>query len=283
MILPNYLIIGASKCATSSLHTLLARHPDVYMAAGEPEFFCRDAIYSRGIDWYAEHCFANAPSVRAIGEGSNRYTMRESHPLAAARIARHLPDAKLVYITRDPIERTYSYWLQKRSQGDPVHPRFDVAIRRNRRELVDSSRYWHQLQPYLTRFEQDQIKVMFFEDFKANPVAFLQHCFSFLGVTSNPDSIDVSIHANPTAGKHVDSPLLYHLRKLPLYRLRQLVPEPWRASVKKRHLRTRTPRSTSISHDARKWLFTQFEDDARALLAYCNKPLCLWNMFTARA
>lgn len=79
---PNYLVIGASKCATSSLCANLGQHPDVFMThPKEPSFFSHDPIYARGWDWYLS-LFEDAGDVSARGEGSTSYTKAFAHPHA---------------------------------------------------------------------------------------------------------------------------------------------------------------------------------------------------------
>src|SRR5881398_2677233 len=103
-MLPNLLVIGASKCGTTSLHHYLGLHPEIGMSrVKELHYFVEEPTES-SLRWYASQ-FPDAP-VR--GESSPSYTQRHRSPLVAARIARVLPDVKLVYIVRDPVERLLS-------------------------------------------------------------------------------------------------------------------------------------------------------------------------------
>ena len=106
---PNFLLIGSQKCGTSTWWEILRRHPQIFMsAAKELDFFSHDYIYDRGWAWY-ETLFSGADGKLAIGEGSTAYTRKARFPETSCRIARHLPDAKLIYIVRNPIARIESY------------------------------------------------------------------------------------------------------------------------------------------------------------------------------
>src|SRR4051812_23135116 len=104
-LLPNLLVIGAAKAGTTSLWHYLDAHPSVFMApAKELHFFDLDENWNRGIPWYAEH-FAGSESSPVVGEATPGYTRYPHRPHAAARAAATVPDARLIYLVRDPIER----------------------------------------------------------------------------------------------------------------------------------------------------------------------------------
>jgi len=86
MTLPNYLVIGAQKSATSSVCDLLAGHPEVFMTdPKEPYFFSHDEVWSKGLGWY-ESLFEGADGCPAVGEGSTTYTQQSMYPNAPARV-----------------------------------------------------------------------------------------------------------------------------------------------------------------------------------------------------
>src|SRR3990172_8281786 len=114
---PNYMVIGAAKCATTTICSLLRRHPDVFMVdCKEPQFFNQDEIFARGFEWY-ESLFDEAGRKKMRGEGSNASSMKEVYPQALPRIAAYAGDLKLIYCVRDPFERIESHWLEKPAHG----------------------------------------------------------------------------------------------------------------------------------------------------------------------
>jgi len=113
--LPTFVIIGAAKCGTTSLAQQLSQHPEVFMAADkEPNFFIEQLTWSKGLDWYRS-LFADAGQAKAVGEASTMYSDFPESAGAAARMAGVIPDAKLVYVVREPIARMkslYSWYVQ---------------------------------------------------------------------------------------------------------------------------------------------------------------------------
>ena len=120
--LPNLLIIGAAKCGTTSLHAYLDQHPDVFMARPGPDsrgekemrFFWRDDWYER-LDWYQEQF---DPRARVRGEATPSYAHYPYLRDVPRRIHSLVPDARFIYIVRDPIERIVAHWVQARADGE---------------------------------------------------------------------------------------------------------------------------------------------------------------------
>ena len=108
--LPDFMLIGAMKSGTTTLHAYLSRHPGLFLCTPkEPGFFSRDERYARGLDWYRE-LFTDAQPEQLCGEASTCYSRWPHFENAAPRIAADVPGAKLLYITRDPVERAYSHY-----------------------------------------------------------------------------------------------------------------------------------------------------------------------------
>ena len=122
MTLPTFLIIGTMKGGTTSLHRYLRQHPDVFMPeqkelnffldeyAGRPIDPPEERNWSRGLTWY-ERQFAGAEDERAVGEASANYTRYPTYPGVAERIAKIVPEMKLIYLMRNPIDRVLSHYL----------------------------------------------------------------------------------------------------------------------------------------------------------------------------
>jgi hypothetical protein len=103
---PDFIIIGAMKCATSTLHEQLARQPGVFMSIPkEPNFFSDDAQWSRGVDWYTG-LFDDAPADALCGESSTHYTKLPTHPDTVDRMRRFLSaGTRFIYVMRHPVDR----------------------------------------------------------------------------------------------------------------------------------------------------------------------------------
>ncbi|WP_160050660.1 sulfotransferase domain-containing protein [Nocardiopsis sp. FR4] len=119
--LPDILICGAQRAGTTSLFKALCRHPAVTGPTLRKGVHFFDTDYDRGLDWYRAH-FPTRAALRARG-GRPRTRVVESspyylfHPLAAERIARDLPDVRVVVVLRDPVERAYSAHAHERARG----------------------------------------------------------------------------------------------------------------------------------------------------------------------
>jgi len=110
---PNFLIIGAQKAATTSVYYGIRQHPDVFLCTPkEIHFFSLEPVFARGWDWYLS-CFAEAGSRRAIGDASTSYSSRLLRPRTALRIKEALPEVRIVYVVRHPLRRIESHWMHQ--------------------------------------------------------------------------------------------------------------------------------------------------------------------------
>jgi len=207
MTFPNFLIIGAQKTATTSLYHYLKQHPKIYMSpVKEPKFFLLERWeYKKSkpiTDIKAYRAlFQGVSDEEAIGEASPQYLYSQTAP---ERIYHYIPEAKLIAILRNPVERAYSSFLHKIRVGQESLT-FDRALREEETRIRNNwEPLWHykqlgfyyaQLKRYFDVFDRGQIRVYLFEDVKADPIGILQDIFRFLKVddTFVPD---ISIRHN---------------------------------------------------------------------------------------
>ena len=177
--MPSFVIIGAAKCGTTTLYEYLLRHPAVMMPQlKEPEFFSRNEVYARGLEWYAS-LFADAGADQLCGEASTTYSRWPHTADAASRLARQLPDVKLIYLMRNPVERAYSHYAHHMRLG--VTCTFEEAIARSN-EYVDCGLYMMQISRYMRFFNREQLLCLFTEDLKDDPAGVLNQLQAFLGL-----------------------------------------------------------------------------------------------------
>lgn len=179
-LLPNLLVIGAMKSGTTSLHHYLSLHPEVFMSEDkEPRFFNVEQNWQRGVPWYSSLFQTNLP-VR--GESTPDYTKYPAIAGVAQRIHSVLPDVRLVYLVREPVERIVSHYIDAYSFGR-VHKPIDQELANFREHhFVNCSRYHLQLEQYLAYFDRDRILVITTDELKQHPNATMRTIFKFLGV-----------------------------------------------------------------------------------------------------
>lgn len=181
---PDFIIIGAMKSATTTLHEQLARQPGVFMSRPkEPNFFSDDEVFARGFDWYAS-LFSKAPAEALRGESSTHYTKLPTHPKTVDRLAEALPGVKLVYVMRHPIDRLLSHYNHERTNGRTTLDLREAVEQIP--ELVDYGRYAMQLEPYLAAFGSQNVLPVFFRRLVRHPQAELERICQFLGYPAWP-------------------------------------------------------------------------------------------------
>lgn len=176
-MLPTFLIAGAAKAGSTTLHHYMGSHPQVFMSPDkEPAFFT--AHWHEGPTWYARH-FDRHAGEPAIGEATVEYMV---HPDAAARIFGLLPQVRLIFILRDPIARAHSHYWHRVKTGHEGRD-LDRVLGGDKSEYpIHYSRYFTHIQRYLALFPREQIQVVVMEDMQRDPVQTLCKLFAFVGV-----------------------------------------------------------------------------------------------------
>lgn len=181
--LPELMLIGAAKCGTTSLHAYLDTHPDIAMAELKELRFFSDPDCGDWLGWYQQQF---TPDAAVVGESSTMYTRSPALPGVAERMAATIPDARLVYMVRDPVERAVSSYLEERFQlfeprtieaafadlDDPYNP------------YVSASRYAEQLDHFLAHYPREQVLVLPLSELESQPDATMERVFTFAGVDS---------------------------------------------------------------------------------------------------
>ncbi len=290
-MLPTFLVIGAMKAGTSSLHRYLGRHRQVFMSTPkELDFFTAERNWSLGRHWYEQH-FERADGAKAVGESSPSYAL---HPLFAGvpeRIATLLPDARLIYVVRHPIERIRSqylatYYLNRPGPGwdtDPIqreHEAIDEAIFARPCYYIDSSRYALQLEQYLEHFSLEQILVLTAEQLRSARAKTLRRAYEFIGVDAEWEDPDGQTEFNQTAGKRVRRPLVRAASRMPGYgTLAALAPQMLKRPLKQRLANHPVDeRRAQISPDAESRLVATLREDIARLRAYMDEDFDGWGL-----
>lgn len=172
---PNYLYIGTSKAGSTWLFQVLSWHPQIYAYPGKNLGFF-STRFEKGWDWYLNN-FKPEPEHLAVGEISHSYLASDKAP---ARIKEALPDIRLLVCLRDPVQRTFSDYLDRLKNGS-MSGTFEEELERDR-GLINRSRYGTQLSRYFDHFGPDRFHIAIFDDLRADPQAFAANIFRFLQV-----------------------------------------------------------------------------------------------------
>ena len=191
--LPDFLVLGTQKGGTTSLQLLLNQHPNVFLAPGkEVHYFSKHWEQSQA--WYASHYKDAAPGQQR-GDITPFYLF---HPQAPQRIHSLLPNARLIVLLRDPVERALSQYfhsarlgfesltLEEALAAEPERLRTDSPLHLQEHSYVSRSRYVEQLDRYEELFSAQQLLVMKSEAMFADPATTWQQIESFLGLPTSP-------------------------------------------------------------------------------------------------
>jgi hypothetical protein len=217
---PNFFIVGAAKAGTTSLYHYLAQHPDVYMSPiKEPNFFATDidheairpqvkdrirllnideflkgsmskgihrAFISKPSDYFALFRFADGK--KAIGEASASYLFSQT---AAQEIYKYNPEAKIIILLRNPVQRMYSHYLMDKRMTVTTLS-FEDAIEEDKKTKVrkwaaaslylELGEYYQQVKRFKELFPEKNVLVLLSEELKSNPVETIRQVYKFLNI-----------------------------------------------------------------------------------------------------
>ena len=271
--LPNFLVIGAQKCGTTTLYDLLAQHPEVGMSpVKEPHFFDDDEIFAKGVDWYAE-LFSGCRDKICIGEATPHYYRSE---VAARRIASCMPDARLVLIVRNPVDRAYSnYWFNV-ARGAERQP-FDEVIRtaRGRDLYVDKGYFIRYVRMYWNHFDRSQLHICRLEDLKRDLQREMATIFDFLGARCDFRVTDVASNPTRLPGSTRVTALLHAYRSVSGF-----LPGILRSRIREFGHRFRARHTVQgygpMSPESRAYLTDVYRDANEELAAVLGRDLTEW-------
>lgn len=189
---PNFLIIGASKCGTSSLYSYLRQHPEIYLSnIKESHYFTLDEIYNLGVDNYLKIYFPGSDGYKAIGDITPTYLIKPETVLP--RLSSVYGDAypKIIVILRNPIERAYSHYLHMVRSGDEnesFHKALDLEITRMKMNpegwwgYRSGGDYKHYINKWLECVPKTNFLFLLTEELSQSPESVLQKIFMHLNV-----------------------------------------------------------------------------------------------------
>jgi Sulfotransferase domain len=223
----HFLVIGAQRCGTTYLQTLLAEHPGIVMArsdGSEPKVFLDDEVVRRGRDWYVETWFAGAVPEAMLGEKSTSYLESAE---AVERVAAVLDAPQIIVQLRDPVARAVSNWQLSTRHGLEARPLADALTANlagpepwdparssvSPYAYLERGRYAEQLRPWRDAFG-DRVRIQFLEELLEGP-RHLAGTYGWLGVHEDfrPPSLGTAVNPSVGTAPSLGSELTARLRR----------------------------------------------------------------------
>lgn len=308
--LPNLFILGAAKCGTTTLHTYLGELPDVCMADPKEPFFF-EAEFDQGLDFYQRKYFSHWQGEPVIGEARHRNLYL---PYVPQRIYQVNPNAKLIVLARDPVERAFSHWYHNFVR-DSEELKFVDALHEDLKRIerglccdtpgeikqhianlpreapgkvlglglyrtyLDSGYYYEQIVRYLNLFPRDSLRVFLFEDLIARPAQIIDEIIAFLDLDPNVNKFTGMIWKNPR--KHLidkSSPYygIFRSVKYISRRLNVLHLLPKRMRKFGRNLLLPTQKVPKMDRRTRNWLSEHYYEHNQKLSKFLGRDLSEW-------
>ena len=283
----DFFIVGAPKAGTTSLYHYLSEHPQVEMSSQkEPDYFSDKAIHEQGM-YYAknrvntldkyESLFVQKESV-VYGEASVSYLFYEN---VAEDIKKYNPNAKIIIMLRNPIERAFSHYLMDYRLG-LISDSFENVLAKISKhknahlfyqQYIEVSKYSKQIQRYLDFFEKDSILFIDYEDFKINVSKTVDQVYNFLHISTEFAADINTKHNTFTMPKNKVIRLIYSfvfLRKIltflfPIYLVKNI-----------RVLLFKSDKKPELLKETRSLLSIIFNDDIKKMEEVLAKNYSKW-------
>ncbi len=281
IILPNFFIVGVGKGGTTSLYKYLSSHPDIYMSPiKEPNYFAKDLHEFHDcldiqipIKEFKDYIslFKGARGKKAIGEASVSYLYSNVAPLEIKRL---IPNAKIIIILRNPIERALSHFLMNLRDGLIVDTCFCKAIQK-RPLYLKLGLYAEHIEKYCNIFGEDNMLILFYEDLKENPKKLLKKIFLFLEVS--PEFLPKNL--NKWNVSYEPRSLLIHRLVMDMRESLKFFPKPLRYVLKAMYTRLFMKEKSdkySFIRECKGFLIQYYEDEIYKLSMLTRRDLNHW-------
>ncbi|MGH2854666.1 MAG: sulfotransferase family protein [Solirubrobacteraceae bacterium] len=286
MALPTFFIIGAPKAGTTSLHYYLDQHPQVQMSAiKEPNFFISprtrlDARRRVGDLGRYERLFDPAMGVR--GEASTSYADHPRREGVPERIKELVPDAKFIYLVRDPVDRTVSHYRHLvASEGERRSLKEVLSdLSRPYSPCICPSLYALQLERYLQSFPQERMLVIDHAELLADRRSTLGEVFDFLSVDGTLDSSRFDEELLRSSERHTYPPGFARLVGHVVVPCLQWLPASVRRSLRRSVERAFLPplETSTLDDESRARLEELYTDEVERLRALTGKTFSAWSV-----
>ncbi|MEQ9549037.1 MAG: sulfotransferase [Coleofasciculus sp. G3-WIS-01] len=292
MHLPTFLIIGVQKAGTTSIYNYLNQHPQIYMSPVKETNFLEknweeiEDQRKAKIDTFEKYCqlFTGVKDEIAIGEASPNYLFH--YESSSERIKRYVPNAKLIAVLRNPIDRAYSDYLMHIrdaiGKGKRTSLSEQIKYRADKSFLILKGFYYKHLQHFYEEFDRDKIKVYLYDDLSKDPVEFMQNMYRFVGVddTFLPDVSKKAQVAQVPKNTAVNNILRQQnpLRTMVSSGLRFILPLEVRQNLRSRliQMNSQDKKAAPLSPEDRQQLIELYREDILKLQDLIQRDLSAW-------
>ena len=275
MVLPNFIFAGAPKSGSSTLFEYIKQHPDICMSkVKEPFFF--DFNYYKGTRYY-ESIFDHYQGEKIIGEATVWYMSWQSVP---ERMYELLPNAKLLFVLRNPTERAFSNYLMDLRSGRYVPQQtFGYVIKNEKkikgldRRIVSGGLYYTHLARFEQYFPRDQMLIILYDDLKQNMQETCRRIYEFLDV-------DISFRSS-IKKKYMTNPYLSNIERLAyISNNTPLFNYAWKQSKQFRNsfFDFSSRKKNVIDDEDKRYLLSVYQNDNSLLEKHLDADLSHWNI-----
>ena len=269
-MLPSFIVIGAMKSGTTSLHHYLSKHPEIGMShCKELDFFKDELTFAKGINWYTSQ-FPNG--FRLVGESSPNYSKCHLFPGVAERLHSVLPNISLIYVVRDPVDRAVSHYMHQVAAGKESRSMEEAFQDLNNNDYVPTGAYMFQLNQFLKFYPSERILIIESADLLNDRANTLAGVFSFLGVDETFHSDSFTNVRHKSSLKRQSKLLNEKILNMPGI---SSIITPKMISILRRTVGKKIERpKPSMSLKAR--LLEHYLDDIKALEKFADKSFKAW-------
>ncbi len=265
--LPDFVIIGAQKCGTTALHAYLARHPEISMSRPkELDYFIEELNLTKGLDWYRSR-FDGAGRVR--GESSPNYTAHPVYSGVPERMSALLPDARLIFMVRDPVDRVRSGYYHQYSNRTEDRPMREAVLDETRGHLARSM-YHLQLSRFLEHYPIERILLLEQEELRTDRRETLRRIYRFLGV-------DQDVWRESFKTPRLESATRGRRTRLGAFAAKRLSPRHWRR-IRDRRPFTKPYEQGPLDDELRAELADRLRDDVAAFRELTGRRFETWSI-----
>ncbi len=300
-MMPNFFIVGAAKSGTTSLWYYLKQHPQIFFPENkEPNYFAfagedvsafegpapADVLYQKlhyltltdKLEY--EKLFDDAGAETAIGDASVRYLY---FPEACERIAKAAPDARIIIILRNPVDRLYSHYLMMKGLYDLEPLGIEGALRKEDHRVAAGwdwdwhytrvGMYYEQVRRYLETFGESRVRVYVYEDFCNEPLQVIREIFGYLGVDPDfePDMSKRGMQTYWPKSARID--WLLRSRNIFNRALRKVMPEGTYQQWVEKGMRMNSAKPPKLPEALRAELTEKFQPDVAKLEGLLGRKL----------